>query len=76
MNEKTNFAPLVEMLTIEGIPANEMANLFDELAYDYVQTVITLQQADLTPSNVLHEETRQFLYLLREFRNVFRKCSF
>jgi len=53
-----------------------MANLFDELAYDYAQTVITLQQADLTPSNVLHKETHQFLYLLREFRNVFRKCSF
>ena len=76
MNEKANFSPLIEMLSIEGISACEVANLFDELAYDYAQTIIMLQQANLTPSNVLHEETHKFLYLLREFRDVFRKCNF
>ena len=73
---ETNFVPLIEMLTIEGISSSEMSDLFDELAYDYAQTVIHLQMADLTPSIVLHNETDRFLYVLREFRNVFQQCSF
>ena len=76
MNEKINLVPLEEMLSIEGISSSEMSDLFDELAYDYAQTVIQLQMADLTPSIVLHNETDRFLYVLREFRNVFKHCSF
>jgi hypothetical protein len=49
---------------------------FDELAYDYTQTIITLQMADLSPRTVLHEKTDHFLYLLRELRDVFQQCSF
>jgi len=73
---ETNFVPLIDMLSIEGISSSEMSDLFDELAYDYAQTVIQLQMADLTPSIVLHNETDRFLYVLREFRNVFQQCSF
>ena len=76
METKINLVPLVEMLSIEGISSSEMSDLFDELAYDYAQTVIQLQMADLTPSIVLHNETDRFLYVLREFRNVFKHCSF
>jgi len=71
-----NLVPLAEMLCIEGISALEMADFFDELAFDYAQTVIQLQQEDLTPRIVLHEKTDHFLYLLRELREVFKKCSF
>jgi len=53
-----------------------MSDLFDNLEHDYARTVIELQNADLEPRNVLHEETDRFLHYLREFRNVFRKCSF
>jgi hypothetical protein len=76
MNEKINLVPLVEMLQIEGISAGEMSLFFDELAHDYAQTVIALQMADLSPRNILHEQTDRFLHLLRELRNVFVKCSF
>ena len=75
MNEKINLVPLAEMLAVEGISAGEMATFFDELAYDYTQTVIELQMADLSPRTVLHEQTDRFLYLLRELRDAFRKCS-
>ena len=76
METKINLVPLIEMLTIEGISAGEMAASFDELAYDYTQTIITLQMADLSPRTVLHEKTDRFLYLLRELRDVFQQCSF
>ena len=76
MEKKTNLVPLIEMLNINGISAGEMANLFDELSFDYAQTVIMLQIADLTPRTILHERTDQFLYLLRELRDVFQQCSF
>jgi len=76
MNEKINLVPLAEMLNLEGISASEMSAFFDELAYDYTQTIIQLQLADLTPRNVLHNETDRFMYLLRELREVFRQCSF
>lgn len=76
MEKEINLVPLAEMLSIEGISASEMSSLFDELAYDYSQTVIQLQMADLMPRIVLHNETDRFLYLLREFRDVFRVCSF
>jgi len=76
MNEKINLVPLVEMLKLEGVSASEMSAFFDELAYDYAQTIIQLQMADLTPQIVLHNETTHFLYLLRELRDVFRQCSY
>jgi len=76
MEKEINLVPLIEMLSIEGISASEMSVLFDELTYDYAQTVIKLQMADLMPSIVLHNETDRFLYVLREFRDVFRQCSF
>jgi hypothetical protein len=75
MEKKINLVPLAEMLQIEGISADEMSVFFDELAHDYAQTVITLQIADLSPRNLLHEKTDSFLYLLRELRDVFRKCG-
>ena len=76
MNEKNNLVPLVEMLNIEGISANELSALFDELAFDYSRTVIELQMADLSPRSVLHEKTDKFLHLLKELRDVFKQCDF
>ena len=76
METKINLVPLADMLAIEGYSASEMAVFFDELAYDYAKTVIELQMADLEPRIVLHEKTDRFLYLLRELRDVFQKCSF
>jgi len=40
METKFNLVPLAEMLSIEGFSADEMADFFDELAFDYAQTVI------------------------------------
>lgn len=76
MEKEINLVPLAEMLNLEGISASEMSAFFDELAYDYAQTIIQLQMADLTPRNVLHNETDRFLYLLRELCDVFRQCSY
>jgi len=76
METKLNLVPLIEMLTVEGISASEMSAFFDELAYDYARTVIELQMADLSPHSVPHERTDIFLHYLREFRDVFRQCSF
>jgi len=76
MEEKINLVPLIEMLGIEGISANELSAFFDDLAYDYTRTVIELQMTNLEPSAVLHEETDRFLYILRELRDVFKKCYF
>ena len=75
METKINLIPLAEMMNIEGISASEMSAFFDELAYDYVKTVIELQMADLSPRIVLHEKTDQFLHFLRELREVFQLCS-
>ena len=75
METKINLVPLTEMLAVEGISASEMAIFFDELAYDYTKTIIELQMADLSPRNVLHEKTDSFLHLLRELREVFRRCD-
>jgi len=75
METKINLVPLAEMLDVEGVSASEMSDFFDELAYDYAKTVIELQLADLSPRIVLHEKTDQFLYLLRELRDVFRQCN-
>jgi len=76
METKINLVPLAEMLSIDGISASEMSDLFDELAYDYAKTVIELQMADLSPRIVLHEKTDQFLHVLRELRDVFKQCDF
>ena len=75
MENEINLVPLAEMLMIDGISASEMSTFLDELAFDYAQTVIALQMADLMPRIVLHEETDRFLYLSRELRDVFRQCG-
>ena len=76
MDTKINLVPLAEMLKLDGISASEMSNLFDELAYDYAKTVIELQMADVSPRIVLNEKTDQFLYFMRELRDVFKQCDF
>jgi hypothetical protein len=75
METKINLIPLAEMLNLEGISASEMSDFFDEMVYDYAKTIIELQMADFSPRIVLHEKTDHFLYLLRELRDVFRKCN-
>jgi hypothetical protein len=75
MENEINFAPLAEMLNAEGLSASDMSVFFDELAYDYIRTIIELQQANLSPRTVLHKETHSFIYLLRELRDVFLRCS-
>ena len=75
METKINLVPFIEMLNLEGISSGELSAFFDELAFDYAQTVIALQMADLSPRIILHEQTDRFLYLLRELREVFKKCS-
>jgi len=76
MEAKINLVPLAEMLQLDGISASEMSDLFDELGYDYAKTVIELQMADVSPQIVLHEKTDQFLHIMRELRDVFKKCDF
>ena len=75
MENEINLVPFIEMLNLEGISSGELSAFFDELAFDYTQTVIALQMADLSPRTVLHEQTDRFLYLLRELRDVFRQCG-
>ena len=75
METEINLVPLAEMLIVNGFSASEMSELFDELSYDYAKTIIELQMADLSPRIILHEKTDQFLYVLRELRDVFRQCN-
>jgi len=76
MEKKINLVPLIEMLNVEGISADEMSVFFDEVGHDYARTVIELQMADLSPRTVLHEKTDHFLHFLRELRDAFKQCDF
>jgi hypothetical protein len=75
MENQINLEPLAEMLNVEGVSSDELSIIFDELAYDYMRTIVELQMADLSPRSVLHEKTDLFLHYLRELRNVFRLCG-
>jgi hypothetical protein len=70
-----NLVPLADMLTTGVFTPDEIVNLLDELAYDYAQTVLALQIADLTPKNCVHEKADTFIYLLKELRDVIRECN-
>jgi hypothetical protein len=70
-----NLEPLANMLTIEGFTTDEYANFLDELVFDYAQTMIELQVADLSPKHCLHENSALFIHRLKELRDVMRECS-
>ncbi|GHT35691.1 hypothetical protein AGMMS49574_25650 [Bacteroidia bacterium] len=70
-----NLEPLANMLNLEGFTPNGYADFLDELAFNYAQTMIELQIADLTPKICLHEDSALFIHRLRELRDVMRKCS-
>jgi hypothetical protein len=70
-----NFEPLANMLIVEGFSLSEYADLLDELAYDYAQPMIELQVIDQMPKYCLHEKSAEFLFRLKELRDVFRKCN-
>jgi hypothetical protein len=46
LNASTNFEPLLDFLSIEGINSKEAGNVFDELLYDYARLNFVVQQVD------------------------------
>lgn len=70
---RENFEPLQVHLK-EEIHPGELADLLEELSYDYVRIIIHLQQSDGGDWVLIHPETTVFLYHLRVLRNALRKC--
>jgi hypothetical protein len=70
-----NLKPLEEWLTVDGYTFNEIADVLDEIAFDYAQTMLELQIADFSPKFVLHEKSASHLSLLKDLRDIFRMCS-
>jgi hypothetical protein len=72
----TYFEPLLDFLSVEGYPSNEVAEMLDELLYDYAQLNLIVQQADLTPKIYVHEKAEVFHYWIKELRDAIKKCNF
>jgi hypothetical protein len=71
----SNFKPLEEWLSVDGYTFNEIAEVLDEIAFDYAQAMLKLQIADFSPKFVLHKKNISHLSLLKDLRDIFRMCS-
>jgi hypothetical protein len=72
----THFEPFQDFLSVEGYSSNEVAEMLDELLYDYAQLNLIIQQADLTPKICVHEKAEVFHYWIKELRDAIKKCNF
>jgi hypothetical protein len=70
------FKPLLDFLSVEGYSSDEVAEMLDELLYDYAQLNLIVQQADLTPKICVHEKADVFHYWIKELRDAIKKCNF
>jgi hypothetical protein len=76
LNASTNFEPLLNFLSVEGISSKEVGNVFDELLYDYARLNFVVQQVDSESLEIIHGEAESMLYWIREIRDAVWKCNF
>ncbi len=74
MFPQINLSPLSELLSNAASP-HELANLLDELAFDYARTVIALQQQPLLNKTGMHGRTTEFIWCLYTLRDTLRACQ-
>jgi hypothetical protein len=75
-NTSCEFNPLLDFLTTEGYTSDEVAELLDELLFDYAQLNLIVQQADLPAKVCVHEKADMFHYWIRALRDAIQQCSF
>ncbi len=74
MKRKIHLKPLREHLT-KNITPKQLARLLDELAFDYSRITMRMQQTEKEPQLFNHPEATDFLFHLKELRDVLRKCK-
>lgn len=62
-----NFTPLESFLEEEIAPA-DLAQLLDTFLFDYIDKLIKVQLLD--NETYLHKDTRQFIYMIRQLKNM------
>lgn len=58
----------------EAILPKEFAELLDEFVYDYVLMYFRVQFSD-SKDKTVHENTEQFIFYVKLFRDVLRLCE-
>jgi hypothetical protein len=72
MSTPINLAPVQELLTNTADP-QAIAQMLDEIAFDYACTLVVLKQS---PQNTgPGAQAAEQLWLLHQLRNVFRACG-
>ena len=74
MYEPINLLPVEELLT-DKISSTDLANVLDELAYDYARMFMELKRAEVLPTPYLNDEAAAYLWWLHELRDTFRSCE-
>jgi hypothetical protein len=64
--------PLANAISINMLTSDKFTGFLDELT---VQTVSTLQIADLTPKTCLHENNGRFIYFLKALRDILKNVA-
>ncbi len=57
------------------ITPKQLARLLDELAFDYSRMTMRLQQTEDKLQLFYHPEASDFLYHIKELRDVLKKCK-
>ena len=71
--DKINLKPVYTFLTEVTTP-RDLARYIDELLFDYM-IVLTRLQLSEDVDKTIHEETDQFLYFLKRFRDTLGYCE-
>ncbi len=74
MKDELNLAPIEELLTT-GIKPKELVEELDEILFDYMETIINLHLRKGDDEDFIHSEIPNYLFRIRELRNVFWKCA-
>lgn len=75
MENDNQLKPLIKLLN-DVIHPDDLARLFDELAYDYSRLSVTVQRFMQEDRSIdVHEESARFLYYLKLLRDTLRECG-
>ncbi len=74
MKEKMYLKPLQTHLS-KVISPKQLAQLLDELTFDYSRMIIQLEKVENENSFYIHPDAESFLFNLKELRSVLRKCK-
>ncbi len=69
--QQLNLEPLATFFT-ENISPSDLAQLLDELLFDYVSMLIQSMQSD---SDSVHEQANQFVFHLKTLRDILPECE-